>query len=62
MNISNLVFFLRIAKREGTGACLIVGDKNLEMLENILEVFPAARYQRCTVGSFLQEYIFYYIP
>lgn len=29
--------------------CLIIGDKNLGMLETILEVFPDARYQRCTV-------------
>ena len=28
---------------------LIIGDKNLGMLETIPEVFPDARYQRCTV-------------
>ena len=29
--------------------CLIIGDKNLGMLETIPEVFPDDRYQRCTV-------------
>ncbi len=28
---------------------LIIGDKNLGMLETIPEVLPDARYQRCTV-------------
>lgn len=28
---------------------LIIGDKNLGMLETIPEVFPDTRYQRCTV-------------
>ena len=28
---------------------MIIGDKNLGMLETIPEVFPDARYQRCTV-------------
>ena len=32
-----------------TGVRLIIGDKNLGMLETIPEVFPDARYQRCTV-------------
>ena len=31
------------------GVHLIIGDKNLGMLETIPEVFPDARYQRCTV-------------
>ena len=35
--------------REFTGVRLIIGDKNLGMLETIPEVFPDARYQRCTV-------------
>ena len=29
--------------------CLIIGDKCLRMLESIPEVFPDAKYQRCTV-------------
>jgi transposase-like protein len=28
---------------------LIIGDKNLGMLSVVNEVFPDARYQRCTV-------------
>lgn len=32
-----------------SGVRLIIGDKNLGMLETIPEVFPDACYQRCTV-------------
>lgn len=32
-----------------SGVRLIIGDKNLGMLETIPEVFPDARYQRCTI-------------
>ncbi len=32
-----------------TGVRLIIGDKCLGMLESIPEVFPNAKYQRCTV-------------
>ena len=31
------------------GVKLVVGDKCLGMLEAVGEVFPAAKYQRCTV-------------
>lgn len=42
-------FFVWLKERGLTGVCLIIGDKNLGMLETIPEVFPEARYQRCTV-------------
>lgn len=38
-----------VKERGLTGVRLIIGDKNLGMLETIPEVFPDARYQRCTV-------------
>ena len=42
--------FLTWLKGRGlTGVQLIVGDKNLGMLETIPEVYPEAQYQRCTV-------------
>ena len=34
------------------GVKLIIGDKNLGMVESIGEVFPNARYQRCTVHMY----------
>lgn len=42
-------FFVWLKERGLTGVQLIIGDKNLGMLETIPEVFPDARYQRCTV-------------
>ncbi|UYO64391.1 IS256 family transposase [Acetobacterium wieringae] len=42
-------FFVWLKNRGLKGVQLIIGDKNLGMLESIPEVFPAARYQRCTV-------------
>ena len=42
-------FFVWLKERGLTGVRLIIGDKNLGMLETIPEVFPEARYQRCTV-------------
>ena len=42
-------FFVWLKERGLTGVHLIIGDKNLGMLETIPEVFPDARYQRCTV-------------
>lgn len=42
-------FFVWLKERGLTGVRLIIGDKNLGMLETIPEVFPNARYQRCTV-------------
>lgn len=42
-------FFIWLKERGLSGVRLIIGDKNLGMLETIPEVFPDARYQRCTV-------------
>ena len=42
-------FFVGLKERGLTGVRLIIGDKNLGMPETIPEVFPDARYQRCTV-------------
>ena len=42
--------FLQWLKSRGLeGVQLIVGDKNLGMVESVPEVFPRAKYQRCTV-------------
>ena len=42
--------FLVWLKSRGLGGVkLVVGDKNLGMCESVHEVFPEARYQRCTV-------------
>ena len=41
-------FFVWLKERGLKGVRLIIGDKNLGMLETIPEVFPDARYQRCT--------------
>lgn len=42
-------FLTELKGRGLKGVRLIVGDKNLGMLESIPEVFPDAKYQRCTV-------------
>ena len=42
-------FFVWLKERGLSGVRLIIGDKNLGMLETIPEVFPDAKYQRCTV-------------
>ena len=42
-------FFGWLKSRGLTGVKLIVGDKCLGMLEAVGEVFPQAKYQRCTV-------------
>lgn len=42
-------FFVWLKERGLSRVRLIIGDKNLGMLETIPEVFPNARYQRCTV-------------
>lgn len=44
-----LNFFTWLKGRGLAGVRLIVGDKCLGMLESIPEVFPEAKYQRCTV-------------
>ena len=42
-------FFRRLRGRGLDGVKLVVGDKCLGMLEAVGEVFPKAKYQRCTV-------------
>lgn len=42
-------FFVWLKERGLSGVRLIIGDKCLGMLETIPEVFPDAKYQRCTV-------------
>jgi len=42
-------FFQWLKGRGLEGVKLIVGDKCLGMLEAVGEVFPDAKYQRCTV-------------
>lgn len=44
-----LSFFQWLKGRGLTGVQLVIGDKSLGMLESIPEVFPDAKYQRCTV-------------
>ncbi len=42
--------FLRSLKERGLeGTQLFIGDKNLGLLEVVNEVYPDAKYQRCTV-------------
>lgn len=42
-------FFRWLKERGLTGVRLVIGDRCLEMLEAAAEVFPEAKYQRCTV-------------
>ena len=42
-------FFIWLKERGLNGVRLIIGDKCFGMLETIPEVFPDAKYQRCTV-------------
>ena len=44
-----LEFLKGLKKRGLTGTRLFIGDRNLGLLESINEVFPDAKYQRCTV-------------
>jgi transposase-like protein len=44
-----LSFFQWLKGRGLEGVKLVVGDKSLGMLEAVYEVFPDAKYQRCTV-------------
>lgn len=53
-------FFVHLKGRGLRGVRLIIGDKSLGMLESIPEVFPEARYQRCTVHFYRN--IFTVIP
>ena len=42
-------FLVWLKSRGLNGVKLVVGDKNLGMCESVHEVFPDAKYQRCTV-------------
>lgn len=42
-------FFIFLKKRGLSGVRLVIGDKCLGMLESLEEVYPNAKYQRCTV-------------
>ena len=42
-------FLVWLKERGLDGVKLVVGDKNLGMCESVHEVFPDAKYQRCTV-------------
>ena len=42
-------FLVWLKSRGLDGVKLVVGDKNLGMCESVHEVFPDAKYQRCTV-------------
>ena len=42
-------FLVWLKERGLDGVKLVVGDKNLGMCESVHEVFPEAKYQRCTV-------------
>ena len=53
-------FFVYLKERGLSGVRLVIGDKCLGMLEFIPEVFPEARYQRCTVHFYRN--IFSVIP
>ena len=44
-----VIFFQWLRGRGLNGVKLIVGDKCMGMLEAVGEVFPDAKYQRCTV-------------
>ena len=48
-NASWINFFQWLCGRGQDGVKLIVGDKCMGMLEAVGEVFPDAKYQRCTV-------------
>ena len=51
-------FFVWLKGRGLKGVRLIIGDKCLGMLESIPEVFPEARYQRCTVHFYRNVFTF----
>lgn len=48
-------FFQWLCDRGLDGVKLIVGDKCMEMLEAVGEVFPNAKYQRCIVHFYHQD-------
>ena len=47
--VSWVSFFQWLRGRGLNGVKLVVGDKCQSMLEAVGEVFPEAKYQRCTV-------------
>ena len=49
-------FFQWLRGRGPDGVHLVVGDKCLGMLEAVGEVFPEAKYQRCTVHFYRFEF------
>ena len=53
-------FFQWLKSRGLDGVKLIVGDKRLGMLEAVGEVFPDAKYQRCTVHFYRN--VFSFVP
>ena len=53
-------FFHWLRGRGLNGVKLIVGDKCLGMLETVEEVFPGAKYQRCTVHFY--RHVFSVVP
>ena len=53
-------FFVWLRSRGLEDVKLIIGDKNLGMVESIGEVFPEAKYQRCTVHMY--RHIFSVVP
>ena len=48
-------FFQWLRRRGLDGVKLIVGDKCMGMLEAVGEVFPDAKYQRCTVHFYRKK-------
>ena len=50
-------FFQWLRGRGLDGVKLIVGDKCLGMLEAVGEVFPEAKYQRCTVHFYRNVFL-----
>ena len=42
-------FFIHLKERGLTGVRLVIGDKSMGMLQSLEEVYPEAKYQRCTV-------------
>ena len=50
-------FFVWLRSRGLEDVKLIIGDKNLGMVESIGEVFPEAKYQRCTVHMYRNNFL-----
>ncbi|WP_394523286.1 IS256 family transposase [Lacrimispora sp. JR3] len=53
---SRRTFFVWLKERGLAGVRLMIGDKCLGMLESIPEVFPDAKYQRCTVHFYRNKF------